>query len=51
MTMILMHVSSQTAPESAIEDDDTRGLCANHCATEGLKLEHVFALFIDSRHL
>ena len=24
MTMILMYVSSQTVPESAIEDDDTK---------------------------
>ena len=24
MTMILMYVSSQTAPESAIDDDDTK---------------------------
>ena len=26
MTMILMYVSSQTVPESAIEDDDTKNM-------------------------
>ena len=29
MTMILMYVSSQTVPESAIEDDDTKNK-SNH---------------------
>ena len=30
---------------------DSRGQCANHCTMEGLKLERVFVLFIDSRYL
>ena len=30
---------------------DSRGQCANHCATKYLKLERVFVLFIDNQYL
>ena len=30
---------------------ESRGLCANHCATKALQLERVFVLFIDNRYL
>ena len=30
---------------------DSRGQCANHCATKALQLERVFVLFIDNRYL